>query len=77
MEIQVGLPLFEKRLVCSTILRPIRQHSVDDACHLADCPRLDDFSGLHIVSSPPPFLNLINGGCRLLSLARETIDGRL
>lgn len=82
MEIQLGLPLFEKRLVCSTILRPITPafHGRGDAYHFADCPI---FFGVTYCHSPLPlpllpFLNLINEkGVVSLSLARETIDGRL
>lgn len=60
---------------------PLRQHSVDETTHIIS-RTVRYFSGLHIVTSPPPSpVSEFNkrGGCRLLSLARarETIDGRL
>lgn len=60
---------------------PLRQHSVDETTHIIS-RTVRYFSGLHIVTSPPPSsVSEFNkrGGCPLLSLtrARETIDGRL
>ena len=55
MEIQLGLPLFEKRLVCSTILCPITPafHGRGDAYHFADCPIFFGVTYCHL-STPPP-----------------------
>lgn len=75
MEIQLGLPLFEKRLVCSTILRPITPafHRRGDAYHFADCPIFFGVTYCHLSTPPPsPPVSEFNKreGCRLLSLER-------
>lgn len=61
---------------------PLRQHSVDETTHIIS-RTVRYFSGLHIVTSLPPFLNLINEGVvcwvsheleRLLMVAYKSVS---